>query len=555
MIGTMRKHSTWLWSIIIVVVIFAFVIWGTNPGSGNSSRSGIYGSVYDEPVTETQFVDARAEVNLSYYLMYGDLPDANAERRGFDITREIYLLLLRIHLLKEHQIHAGAAAKAVTVNNLINQMRAQQQPVNSLADLEEVVLKPKGFTLEDFDRFLEHRIASRQLEQVVGLCGQLVSPTLVESIWERESKAVTAQAAFFSAADFLNTVDINDVALGTFFTNRMGSYRTPNRIQVSYVAYPISNYLAKADQQLAEMTDLDARVEAEYQRRGTNTFAELTPDQARDQIREEFRTLAATAAASRTAAIFADKLWQQEPMQPSDLETFAAKEGLTVKVTSPFDRSSTPVELDVNAQFTEAAYALTPDEPHGGPIAGESFVYVLTRNKDIPGAVPSFEDVRERVTQEYRLQQATLAAREAGAAFETSFGENPTTSAAFAEACAKANVQPVVITNISRSTPSLPAAEAHVSLGQLKQIIFSTEVGRTSGFTATQEGGFVVHVDTVLPIDETRRLEELPRFTEAVREGLQGDAVNLWFNQKAQEGLLNTPLFQAPPSQVSAPGS
>jgi len=156
------------------------------------------------------------------------------------------------------------------------------------------------------------------------------------------------------------------------------------------------------------------------------------------------------------------------------------------------------------------------------------------------------------VTQEYRLQQATLAAREAGADFAKSFSENPTLATSFAEACAKANVQPVVITNISRSTPSLPAVESNVSLGQFKQVVFSTEVGQVSDFIPTQQGGFVVHVDAVLPIDETRRLEELPRFTEAVREGLQRDAVNLWFNTEAQRGLVNTPLFQAPPSQVSA---
>ena len=58
MIGTMRKHSTWLWSIIIVVVIFTFVIWGTNPGSHQGGGGdGQYGQILGKPMRTKNIAD------------------------------------------------------------------------------------------------------------------------------------------------------------------------------------------------------------------------------------------------------------------------------------------------------------------------------------------------------------------------------------------------------------------------------------------------------------------------------------------------------------------
>jgi hypothetical protein len=450
-------------------------------------------------------------------------------------------------------MYAGAEAKAVAVANLLKQLQAQGTDIQTLAQFEKAILAPKGFSLADLDRFLEHRIASRQLEKVEGLCGNLASPELIESIWQRETQQIQAQAVFFSASNYLQSVTVTPEALGTYFTNQMPRYRTPEQIQVSYVAYPISNFLAQADKQLNAITNLDVRIEAEYARRGSNAFPGLTAEEAGTEIREELRRAAAISAASQEAAVFADKLWQQEPMKPSDLDTLAGQEGLTVKVTSPFDRDSTPAELDVTSDFTEAAYALRDDEPHGGPIPGEKNVYVISLKKRIASANPRFEDVKEEVTRDYRQQQATLKARELGTAFAAGLTNSLTADTSFAEVCTQAGYQAESLPPLSRNTRSLPEVEQHTSLGLFKQVAFATAAGSASSFVPSSDGGFVVYVDSVLPVDEVQKAEELPKFAEAVRQSLEGEAFSFWFGTEAQQGLVNTPLNRPPPGQLTSP--
>ena len=56
MIGTIRKHSGWLWAVIIAATIISFVFWGTNQsrmGSGGGS-GGNFGSVYGKKITSDE---------------------------------------------------------------------------------------------------------------------------------------------------------------------------------------------------------------------------------------------------------------------------------------------------------------------------------------------------------------------------------------------------------------------------------------------------------------------------------------------------------------------
>lgn len=553
MIGTMRKHSTWLWGIIIIVVIFAFVIWGTNPGSQGGGPTGRYGQINGKTLTEGDIVRARAEVDLRYFLQRAEWPGAEAARLGFDVNREIYMLLLLIQKLEERNIHAGPEAKAAVIANMLQGLKSRG--VNTLAEFEAAILTDRGLTLADLDRFMEHQIAMRQLTAVEGISGQLITPQQLQSLWERENQEVSAQVAFCSASKYLDSVDVTPEAVGAFFTNQMARYRLPERVQVSYVAYPISNYLAQADEKLASVVDLDAQIESVYSQRGTNYYADVTPDEAREQIRAEFRKRAAAFAASQDAAGFASELWRQEPMKSSDMERIGTQRGLSLKVTEPFDRTSTPEGLDVNSLFTDTAFRLREDEPFAGPIEGDDHLYVITLNQRIPSANAEFEDVKDAVTEDYRLQQATLKARELGQAFANDLTNSLASGKAFTEICAEAGFDSQLLPPVAQSTRSLPEVEEHTSLGLFKQIAFATPVGEASRFNFTSDGGYVVYVGAHLALDEAKMKEEMPRYAQYVRQALEGEAFNIWFGQEAQVGLSKTPLASSPNPEVSAPGS
>ncbi len=89
-------------------------------------------------------------------------------------------------------------------------------------------------------------------------------------------------------------------------------------------------------------------------------------------------------------------------------------------------------------------------------------------------------------------------------------------------------------------------------LNQIKQAAFTTPVGKTSDFEETSDGGFIVYVQSQLPIDQAKMNSDLPQYIAALRRERLNEAFNQWVNLEANRQLRNTsPVFR----EQSAPGA
>ncbi len=101
----------------------------------------------------------------------------------------------------------------------------------------------------------------------------------------------------------------------------------------------------------------------------------------------------------------------------------------------------------------------------------------------------------------------------------------------------------------SLSTQELPELGEHTDLNQLKQAVFTTPIGKTSDFETTSDGGFVVYVQSRLPIDQTKMNSDLPQYAAAFRRERQNEVFVQWVNQEVGHQLRSLPAFQEPVSR------
>src|SRR5438552_4136343 len=122
MFGTIRKHQTWLWAIIITLTIISFVIYFGPQSRVNAGRGGgsaRYGSINGEPITEEEYRDAKRDVYLYYFFTSGAFPNEEARKRGFDEDRETYFRLLLNRKQEEFGIHPSSEAVAKAARNML----------------------------------------------------------------------------------------------------------------------------------------------------------------------------------------------------------------------------------------------------------------------------------------------------------------------------------------------------------------------------------------------------------------------------------------------------
>ena len=89
----------------------------------------------------------------------------------------------------------------------------------------------------------------------------MITPQEAASLYQREHQELSSQIIFFSANNYLKSVKVTPEALGQFYTNYLAEYRLPDRVQLNYVAFSITNYLAQSKAEWAK-TNFEAQVDA-----------------------------------------------------------------------------------------------------------------------------------------------------------------------------------------------------------------------------------------------------------------------------------------------------
>jgi len=553
MIGTIRKHSKWLWWFIAGLTIISFIYWGAGPsriGGGGGRASGDFGTIYGRQVSQQDYVDARNEFYIFYRLNYNQWPDKNPNLPRNDLEREIYIHLLFDLKAADLGIQISDETAAQVAAEMLRSFGRNGQPVPPDVFVKQF-LQPEGLTADDFKRYVRHYLIIQQLVQTMGLPGELITPQAAAAEYEREHQEFSVQAVFFSASNYLSAVTVTPAAAAEFYTNYLAAYRLPDRVQVSYVEFNVSNYLAQAKAEWAR-TNFEDVVEANYRQLGPDYFPDVkSPEAAKAKIRELLIRNRALADANQSASVFASALFAVEPVKPENLATVAKQKGLTVHLTAPFAGTYGPEEFDAPPEFTRTAFELTPDEPLAGPVAGPVAVYILALVKQLPSEIPAFDEIHARVLQDYRLHEATGLAQGDGTNFCLKATVQMAAGKTFAQVAVAAGLQPQALPPFSLSTRDLPELGDRAELNQLKQAAFTTPVGHVSGFVDTGNGGFVLYVQSRLPVEQAAMNAQMPQFTAQLRHAQQDDAFNEWLQVEASRVLRNTPAYQP----QAAPGA
>jgi len=432
-------------------------------------------------------------------------------------------------------VHVSEDAAAASAAERLAALGRNGQVV-TLDVLVDQALAPKGFTAADFENYIRHDLMIHQLVQSMGLAGELITPQEARAAYQRENEELACQAVFFSASNYLSAVSTSPAVVGQFYTNYQAQYRLPDRVQVNYVVYSISNYLAQSRAEWAK-TNLADNVDAYLHKVGDNYKGAKNADEAKAKITEELVAFRAQADAKKAANELASAAFNMDPVKPENLATVANQKGLILHQTAPFAKTTGPEDIASAVNFTKAAFELTSDSPLAGPITDGDGIYVIALAKTLPSEIPTYEQIRFQVAMDYQRRESTMLAERAGMAFYQTLTNQMATGHSFASVAVGAGHPAEVLPPFSISTQELPELGDRASLGQIKQAAFTTAPGKPSSFVPTQDGGFILLVQSRLPVDQAKLTADLPQFTQNLRRSREGEAFNQWLQAEASANL------------------
>ena len=554
MFGTIRKHQTWLWAIIITITVISFVVFFspyTRLDNGFSQReaNGEFGSIKGRPITVDQMRNGMMEMRLSYFLRTGgrEWPN-NDEATARSMEREAVSRIFILEKLKEMNISPSEEAVGRMMKDRIGDFPADK--------FEAEVLLPGGVTWQDFERFIRHEAAILQLVSSAAISARLVNPRDAEAYFRKENEELAVQLGVFFASNYVDQVMVTPAALSNYFNIHAAAYRIPRRITVSYVEFAATNFLAEADKFLNTLTNLEAFITEQYARRGTNYFTSadgkpLPEAEAKTRMKEEIRLSQALTNARREASAFGNDLYSQsDANQATNLFKLAAAKGYAVKTTAPFDSLG---GLDTNAfpeAFRAKALTLSTNQPIAfSPIVGSNAVFVIARHSEVPSEMPSYDQVRAKVLQDYKNSEAVVLARNAGQSFERALTNGLAAKKSFLEVATAEKAKTVIVPPFSMANAeSLTNLTVKINPRMIAGVAGDLEVGKASPFIPLADGGMVAFLSARIPAPDAKVKAELPEFMARLRAYRQGEAFNHWFRRQAELSQLSLPQRDVPNS-------
>jgi hypothetical protein len=556
MFATIRRHQKWLWFVVIVGVILPFV-WFMGPtsyqsGGGLGRRQGNYGSLNGRPIDRETFNQAYQEARIGFYLSTQVWPEQNERARlMFNPERQVAERLLLIDKLRELKVHVTDASVADWIAQNFRDTQRNVFNPELYRQFVERSLRRGNVSAKEFEGFIRHDIGRQHLFALGSLSGSVMPPREAELQLRREQELVTAQIALLSSSNYLAEVVITPDALSGFYTNQASRYNVPEKVRVAYASFSFSNYAAQADAQLTAVTNLDTQLEALYRQRGPETFTDtngqpMSAAAAKQTIKATEVTRLSEQFARRKALEFAEQLYalyEEAPHDLSLLERVAASNQIPASVTEPFTRFARPAGLLVGAEFGQAAFALSTNQPLATePVIGQTAIYILAFKERIPTYLPPLDDNnRPTVTADYRQTEARKRAREAADRFHASLTNLLAQGVPFESACASNNLTPLRPPAFSRATESLPSLSDRVDFTQLKSVALDLPTGGTSSVEETRDGAMVVHVVARQPVDEARIKTELPAFMTKIRDDHRQEALMEWFRKEMDTAQISFP--------------
>lgn len=550
MIGTIRKHSAWLWWLIAGATILSFVIFMGSGGARNSRGGGVsdFGAIYGHQVTSDEFADAQRAYYINYWFQRHEWPDKSASLTKAEINRETFVRVMLSLKAKNLGIYIPASAvkadAALVLAEAGRQMTRDGQPV-PIEQFVDGVLKPEGLTADDFQHYIEGDLAIQQMIATLGLPGAFVSPQEAASLYDREYQEASVQAVFFDASNYLDRVTVTPGEVGQFFTNYMTYYRVPDRVQVYYVWWNVTNYLAQSKAEWAK-TNFEETVSAVYSQNAAKFADAKTPEEAKEKVRTALIRNRAMNDAAVNARDFISTLYAMDPVKFENFTAAAKQKGLEVKVSEPFAGNDLPPEFVNAPQADKAVAGLSADSPFSSLIPSDDGIFVMGLARQLPSSIPAFSSISDRVTSDLRLQKAAEMARAAGTNFYTSATVSMSVAkSTFAQAAIAAGHSPLLLSPFSRSTASVPEINDQNEFNYIKNLAFNIPVGGVSPFVPSADGGFVLQVKSLSPVDPAKKAADLPAFEQQLRRSREIEAFNIWVNVEMNRELVKNAQFKA----------
>ena len=427
-------QSKVVWYIILGVIIVSFVgfFMPTMRSSNRQQKVQAAGELFGKKVFQDEYRRAYHNTYVWYIISSG---------RMIPMTDELTAALReeawrRVAVLRQAQADKILVADKEVVQQMQGMPLFQAENGAFDGNIYKAVLQQLGLTPRQAEEIFREQITIYKLMYRPAQAA-LISPYELTRAYHLYTDRVVLDYVVIPRTQVEKTVTVSKEAAQALFSGNPEAFRMPAKVRVSYVEFPVSNYLAKAEIPEDMALQVYNKNIENYRIENTNenALAEYKPfETVKTEIISQLKLLSARRLAAEKATEFVvDVAPKAEGGQP-DFDGAAASAGLKIKTLPAFGLKDEIKGIDETAPFRKAAFSLENDAytSFSDAVVGKDTVYVLSLNQRYASFIPTFDAVESEVTKAAReravdkalaeraveIEKAVMKSMDAGSGFK-----------------------------------------------------------------------------------------------------------------------------------------
>ncbi len=501
-----QNHFKVIFAVLLGIIIISFVFTiGAAPGIGNADRRMVdrYFFGYNLSLQRDQeklMGDASLSANLRVGA-YGGLDAAQIQNYAFQRAATL-------HLADQWSIPAATPAEVEAQIKTLRMFAGQDGQFDAKAYQtfrDNLKTNPRGVNEADIARVVSDDVRAEKVQKLLAGPGYVL-PADVKNQISRADTTWTLATASVNYNEFKPEIKPTDAELTQFFEQAGGRYDIAPKVVVSYIDFPVTNFISQVNVSEAEVRAFyDANpsrfpkpADAKADKPATPSVTPAADPNAdfaavRAQVESTLKLERARTFSAKAASDFSLALFESKAKTPDAIAAFLASKNITVKTLPPFTRDAPPAELGSSPEIANEAFRLGQDRLASDAIQTPTGAVVLFWKETQPSRKPLFTEVRDKVLADYveneKRKRFVELGRTAKTEIETRLQAGDTFEKAVAAAATKTGLKFDSKTLAPFTLRTRPQDVDYTVLGTLERL----DQGKVSDMAITPEAGVFVY--------------------------------------------------------------
>jgi peptidyl-prolyl cis-trans isomerase D len=405
-----QQHFRVIFAVLLAGTIVSFIMTiGAAPGIGGPTRKTrtrpFFGLNLDSEEDQRRIF---GDANLSIVIQAGYNPYDQARLEQYALTRQASLALgnqLGIPAPTDAEITEYIKALPRFAGN------TGQFDGHKYSDFRDS-LKRSNVAEGDVSRVISDNIRIDRVNKLLGGPG-FVLPSEVKMQVSLMDTAWSLGIASIEYSSFQPTITPNEAEIAKYFTDNKAHYVVPPQVELSYVEFPLTSYLAKVNVTEPEVRAFFDSNPSRFQKPampqpGKPIAAPAAADynQVHAEVEAAVRLDKAKRLAAKDASDFAVALYDRKATANSnELKDFISQRGLSLKSLPAFSENEPPALIGNDPQVVEEAFKLDKERYFSDALPTETGSIVLFWNAEIASHDSTLAEAHAKVAADYVEQQ------------------------------------------------------------------------------------------------------------------------------------------------------